>query len=95
VSAIRLKECITETKKLEVPSALSKVSGNSLSQVSSPNMTSFPLCFAFICASQVSWAASVEELSASSRFRMTSRNEGTEPVVMALRRGMVTVGDEA
>lgn len=85
----------TETKKLDVPSALSKVSGKSLSHVSSPYMTSFPVFFAFICASQVSWDARVEDVSASSKFRMTSRKEGMEPVVMALIRGMVIVGDVA
>ena len=33
---------LTDTKKLVVPSARSKVFGNSFSQVSSPYMTSFP-----------------------------------------------------
>lgn len=58
-------------------------------------MTILPVPLAFICASQVSWTERVDEVSASSRFRMTSRNEGMEPVVMALIRGMVTVGDLA
>jgi hypothetical protein len=34
-------------------------------------------------------------LSVSSRFRIASRKEGMEPVVMALRRGIVTVGEVA
>lgn len=37
----------------------------------------------------------MEELSASSRFKITSRKDGTEPVVMAFRRGIVTVGEAA
>jgi hypothetical protein len=40
---------ITETKKLEVPSARAKVCGNSFSQVSSPYMIRpFPSSFRFI-----------------------------------------------
>lgn len=34
-------------------------------------------------------------MSDSAIFNITSRNEGTEPVVIALRRGMVTVGELA
>src|ERR1700712_3453274 len=45
---------LTETKKLDVPSARSKKSGNNFNQVSSPYMTIFPESFAFICASHVS-----------------------------------------
>lgn len=85
----------TDTKKLVVPSALSKVFGKSFSQVSSPYMTSFPAPFAFICASHVSCEAKLELSSVSSRLRMTSRKEGMDPVVMALSRGIVTVGDVA
>lgn len=48
------EESLTETKKLEVPSAREKTSGNSFNQVSSPYMTNFPPCFAFSCASQLS-----------------------------------------
>jgi len=86
---------LTETKKLDVPSALANVSGNSLSQVSSPYMTSFPLFLFFICASHVSWFARVEVVSDSAKLRMTSRNDGIEPVVIAFTRGMVIVGDVA
>ena len=45
---------LTETKKLVVPSVRAKVSGNSFSQVSSPNMVSFPSGLFFNCDSQVS-----------------------------------------
>lgn len=86
---------LTETKKLVVPSARSKVPGNSFSQVSSPYMSSFPVPLAFICASHVSCEARLELSSPSSRLRTTSRKEGIEPVVMALRRGIVTVGEVA
>lgn len=85
----------TETKKLEVPSWRSKVSGKSFSQVLSPYSTSLPVSLALICASQVSCAASSDEVSPSSMLRMRSTKEGMEPVVMALRRGMVTVGERA
>jgi hypothetical protein len=86
---------LTETKKLDVPSALKNVSGNSLSQVSSPYMTNFPLFLFFICASHVSWFASVEVVSDSAKLSITSRKEGIEPVVMAFTLGMVIVGDVA
>lgn len=90
---------LTETKKLLVPSARSKKSGNSFNHVSSPYMTSFPClspnCLALICASQVSCVASVEVVSDSAKLRITSRKEGMEPVVMAFTRGMVMVGDVA
>lgn len=58
-------------------------------------MSNFPLFFAFNCASHVSWEARDDDSSPSSIFRMTSRNEGMDPVVMALILGMVTVGDVA
>lgn len=51
---ISTKEALTETKKLEVPSAREKISGKSFNHVSSPYITSFPPCFAFNCASQLS-----------------------------------------
>ena len=86
---------LTETKKLVVPSSRSNVPGNNFSQVSSPYMTNFPVPFAFIWASQVSWDARVEDSSPSFRLRTTSRKDGTDPVVMALRRGIVTVGEVA
>lgn len=86
---------LTETKKLDVPSALSNVSGKSLSQVSSPYMTIFPAPFAFICANHVSCFASDEVVSDSRKLSMTSRKDGMEPVVIALTRGMVTVGEVA
>lgn len=85
----------TATKKLDVPSARSKKPGNNLSQVSSPYINNFPVCFAFICANHVSWEASDDDSSPSSMFRMTSRKDGMDPVVMALILGMVTVGDVA
>jgi len=34
-------------------------------------------------------------VSDSAKFRMTSRKDGTEPVVMALTRGIVIVGELA
>jgi hypothetical protein len=90
---------LTETKKLLVPSALSKKSGNSFNHVSSPYMTSLPLplskFLALICASQVSCVASVDEVSDSAKFRITSTKDGIEPVVMALTRGIVIVGEVA
>ena len=55
-------------------------------------MTNFPDFFAFICASHVSCVASVEEVSDSAKFRIKSRKEGVEPVVMALILGIVMVG---
>lgn len=58
-------------------------------------MSSFPVFLALIWASHVSCKARVEEVSASSKLRMASRNEGVVPVVMALIRGMVIVGDVA
>ena len=86
---------LTATKKLLVPSSRSKNPGNSFNHVSSPYMTSLPSGCAFSCASQVSWVASVEVVSDSAKFRITSRKEGMEPVVMALTRGMVIVGEVA
>lgn len=85
----------TDTKKLVVPSARSKVPGKSFSHVSSPYMTTFPVPFAFIWANQLSCEARLEVLSVSSRLRIASRKEGIEPVVMAFSRGIVTVGDVA
>ena len=58
-------------------------------------MTIFPAPFAFICASHVSCAASVDAVSDSAKFRITSRNDGIEPVVIAFILGMVIVGDVA
>jgi hypothetical protein len=62
-------------------------------------MTSLPLplskSLALICASQVSCAPSVEEVSDSAKFKITSTKEGMEPVVMALTRGIVMVGEVA
>jgi hypothetical protein len=49
----------------------------------------------FICASHVSCDASVEVVSDSEKLRITSRNEGMDPVVIALILGMVIVGDVA
>lgn len=85
----------TATKKLDVPSARSKKPGNNFSQVSSPYMSSLPVFFAFICASHVSWEARDEDSSPSSMFRITSRKDGIEPVVIALILGIVTVGEVA
>ena len=45
---------LTETKKLDVPSARANVSGKSFSQVSSPYMINFPFGLSFNCASHVS-----------------------------------------
>jgi hypothetical protein len=90
---------LTETKKLLVPSARAKKSGNSFNHVSSPYMTSLPLplskSLALICASHVSCVASVEEVSDSAKLRITSTKDGIEPVVMALTRGIVMVGEVA
>lgn len=86
---------LTETKKLDVPSARSKKSGNNFNHVSSPYMTILPVPFAFICASHVSCVASVEVVSDSAKFKMTSRNDGTDPVVIALILGIVIVGEVA
>ena len=43
----------------------------------------------------MSWCASVEDVSDSAMFKITSRNDGTDPVVMAFNRGIVTVGELA
>ena len=85
----------TETKKLEVPSARANISGNNFSQVSSPYMTNFPSGLSFNCEGQVSWLAKLEVVSDSAKLRMTSRKDGIDPVVIALTRGMVIVGDVA
>lgn len=45
---------LTETKKLDVPSARANVSGNNFIQVSSPYIMILPPSFACICASQES-----------------------------------------
>ena len=58
-------------------------------------MTNFPPCFALSCASQVSCVANVEVVSDSAKFRMTSRKEGMDPVVIAFTLGIVIVGDAA
>lgn len=86
---------LTETKKLEVPSERSKKLGNNFNQVSSPYMIIFPESFAFNCASHVSCVARLDEVSDSAKFRITSKKDGMEPVVMALILGMVMVGDVA
>ena len=86
---------LTETKKLEVPSARANTLGNNFSQVSSPYMTNLPSGLSFNCESQVSWLAKLEVVSDSAKLRMTSRKEGIDPVVIALTRGMVIVGDVA
>lgn len=38
---------------------------------------------------------SVEDVSDSAMFSITSRNDGTDPVVIAFKRGIVTVGELA
>ena len=43
----------------------------------------------------MSCVASVDVVSDSAKFRITSTKEGMEPVVMALTRGMVMVGEVA
>ena len=53
----------------------------------------FPVALA--CESQVSWYASVEEVSDSAMLRIASRKFGIEPVVRAFMRGRVTVGGSA
>lgn len=58
-------------------------------------MTSLPVSFALSWESHVSWAASVDEVSASLMLRIKSTNDGMDPVVMALILGIVTVGDRA
>lgn len=82
-----------------MPSERWNVPGKSLSQVSSPYMTSLRdhLLFhlSFICASHVSCDANEEVVSDSEKLRITSRNEGIDPVVIALILGMVIVGDVA
>lgn len=86
---------LTETKKLDVPSARPKNPGNSFNHVSSPYMTSLPPSLARSWASHVSWSAREEVVSDSRKLRITSRKVGTEPVVMAFTRGMVMVGEVA
>ena len=51
--------------------------------------------FSFICASQVSCDASDEVVSDSAKLRIISRNDGIDPVVIALILGMVIVGEVA
>lgn len=58
-------------------------------------MRSLPVSLALSWDSHVSWAANVEEVSASSKLRIRSTKEGIDPVVMALILGIVTVGDRA
>lgn len=43
----------------------------------------------------MSWVAREDDVSDSAKFRITSRKEGIEPVVMAFILGMVMVGDVA
>lgn len=43
----------------------------------------------------MSWYARVDDVSDSAMLRITSRNDGTDPVVIALSRGIVTVGELA
>lgn len=90
-----LLEPLTETKKLEVPSAREKRPGNNFNQVSSPYITNFPACFDFNCTNQLSWWAKLELVSDSAKFRMRSRKDGIDPVVMAFIRGIVIVGELA
>ena len=58
-------------------------------------MMSFPVRFVFICASHVSCVDKLDDVSDSAKFNIKSRNEGVEPVVMALILGIVIVGDVA
>lgn len=58
-------------------------------------MTAFPVPLAFICASHESCEARVDNVSDSAKFRITSRKEGIEPVVIAFTRGIVIVGEVA
>lgn len=88
-------QTLTETKKLVVPSVRANVSGNNLSHVSSPNMISFPSGLSFNWDSQVSWFARVEVVSDSAKLRITSRNDGIDPVVIAFTLGIVIVGEVA
>lgn len=43
----------------------------------------------------MSWVARLEVVSDSAKLRMTSRKEGMDPVVIALTRGIVMVGEVA
>ena len=85
----------TATKKLLVPSLLSNMPGKSFNHVSSPYIICFPVPLFFICASHVSCVARELVVSDSAKLRIRSRNEGIEPVVMALTRGIVIVGAAA
>jgi len=58
-------------------------------------MIIFPRCVCANCASHVSCDASEEEVSDSAKLRIRSRKDGVEPVVIALIRGMVMVGEVA
>lgn len=58
-------------------------------------MAILPDPFAFIWASQVSCDEREDVVSDSAKFRMTSRKEGMEPVVMAFILGIVIVGEVA
>jgi hypothetical protein len=58
-------------------------------------MSILPDPFALICASQVSCDARDDVVSDSAKFRITSRKEGIEPVVIALILGIVMVGEVA
>lgn len=58
-------------------------------------MISRPAPLAFSWANHESWWARVEVVSDSAIFRIASRKDGTEPVVIAFTRGIVTVGELA
>jgi hypothetical protein len=58
-------------------------------------MTILPAPFALNWANHVSCVASVELVSDSAKLRMTSRNDGVDPVVIALILGIVIVGEVA
>ena len=86
---------LTDTKKLVVPSNLSNVPGNNRSQVSSPYITiRFPNP-TLSCVSRLSWCAKLDVPSDSAILKIMSEKDGTEPVIMAFSRGMVTVGGSA
>jgi len=57
-------------------------------------MTNFRPC-KWAWDNQVSWNASVDEVSDSAIFRIASRKLGIEPVVKAFILGSVTVGGNA
>ena len=69
--------------------------GNNFNQVLSPYITSFPSPLEANWASQWSWLHKVDDVSDSAKFKIASRNDGVDPVVIALIRGIVIVGDVA